>query len=92
MPSYHDLYITTATLPRTNIFYLPYGYAVHCSRTGGWCLIFCDDVVAGEYEEPGRGLRLDVDGYVVVDSLDPHETFYFRPPAPTWLDRILRRT
>lgn len=69
MPSYHDLHITTATLPRTRISNLPYGYLVACTRIGGWFLIVDGEVAAGEYEEPGRGLRLDVAGHVVVDSL-----------------------
>jgi hypothetical protein len=32
-PSYHDLHITTAQIPRTSIFNLPYGLLVTCDRT-----------------------------------------------------------
>lgn len=35
-PSYHDLHITTADIPRTSIFDLPYGLRVTCSRVSGW--------------------------------------------------------
>jgi hypothetical protein len=65
-PSYHDLHITTDTLPRTSIFNLPYGYEVSCNRVGGWCVWLNGAQVAGEY---GDGLRLDVAGHVIVDSL-----------------------
>jgi hypothetical protein len=68
MPSYHDLYITTAKIPRTSIFNLPYGYKLTCERTGGWTLWRQgeDRALAGEYD---RGLRLDVAGHVICDSL-----------------------
>jgi hypothetical protein len=67
-PSYHDLHITTAEIPRTSIFNLPYGYEVSCNRVGGWCLwrVGHEKVLAGEYDS---GLRLDVAGHVIVDSL-----------------------
>lgn len=65
-PSYHDLHITTEQIERTSIFNLPYGYEVSCNRVGGWCLWFKDERVAGEY---GDGLRLDVAGQVICDSL-----------------------
>lgn len=67
-PSYHDLHITTEHIPRTAIFDLPYGYEVSCNRVGGWCLWLNDKRVAGEYDE---GLRLDVAGVVICDSLTP---------------------
>lgn len=68
-PSYHDLHIETADIPRTSIFNLPYGYEVICNRVAGWELVDHRDshVVAGEYHD--KGLRLDVDGHVIVDSL-----------------------
>lgn len=66
-PSYHDLHITTANIERTSIFDLPYGYEVSCNRVGGWCLWLNGERVAGEYDE---GLRLDVAGVVIVDSLE----------------------
>jgi hypothetical protein len=65
-PSYHDLHITTVGIPRTSIFDLPYGYEVSCNRVGGWCLWLNGEKVAGEYD---LGLRLDVDGHVICDSL-----------------------
>ena len=71
MPSYHDLYITTSKIPRTSIFNLPYGLSVTCTRTGGWELwngmTPGAKLLAGEYDN--EGLRLDVDGTVIVDSL-----------------------
>jgi len=64
------LYITTAEIARTSIFNLPYGYQVSCDRVGGWCLWrkneYGENQVASEY---GEGLRLDVGGHVIVDSL-----------------------
>ena len=65
-PSYHDLHVTTATIPRTSIFNLAYGYEISCNRVGGWCLWFKSQRVAGEYAE---GLRLDVGGHIICDSL-----------------------
>lgn len=74
MPSYHDLHITTAEIPRTSIFNLSYGLQVNCTRVTGWQLwdtaTRLDDwrLLAGEYEGPGKWLVLDVDGHVIVDS------------------------
>jgi len=74
-PSYHDLFITTATIPRTSIFNLGYGLEVTCTRTRGWTLWDHSGrptgdprLLAGEYEEPDRWLVLDVAGYVIVDG------------------------
>src|SRR5205085_10814263 len=70
-PSYHDLFITTDTLSRTAISNLPFDYEVSCNRVGGWCLWRTGSgeatLVAGEYDD--RGLRLDVAGVTIVDSL-----------------------
>lgn len=66
-PSYHDLHITTAEIPRASIFNLPYGYEATCNRVGGWCLWRDKRLVAGEYGDDG--LRLDVGGSIIVDSL-----------------------
>lgn len=66
--SYHDLHITTAELPRTSIFDLPYELMVTCTRGGGWELYRNNRLIAGEYDE--NGLRLDVAGHVIVDSLN----------------------
>lgn len=71
--SYHDLHITTATMPRTRIFDLPYSTRVTCTRCGGWEVWEVQDgterQLAGEYAGAGKGLRLDVSGHVIVDSL-----------------------
>lgn len=99
-PSYHDLHITTDTIPRTSIFNLPYGIEVYCTRVTGWQVRDHNQMVpppprlsnlppdpkllGGEYDaepegnEEGRpirgGLRLDVGGFVIVDSLGPAAT------------------
>lgn len=86
-PSYHDLHITTASIPRTSIFNLPYGLEVTCTRTGGWQLWDMNQMqehalgsalprgkgrlLAGEYDGTEKGLRLDVAGHVICDSLTP---------------------
>jgi len=79
--SYHDLYITTAEIERASIFDLAFNCLLTCTHAGGWELwLAVDDtgkreVAAGEYDT--RGLRLDIDGYVICDSLTPKEE-----PAP----------
>lgn len=80
-PRYHDLHITTAQIPRTSIFNLPYGLQVTCSRVSGWELWDMNQVqhpkglpasrgvqIAGEYDGPEKWLVLDVAGHVIVDS------------------------
>jgi hypothetical protein len=76
MPSYHDLHITTAAVARTSIFNLPFGLMVTCTRTAGWELWEHEKLIAGEYDD--HGLRLDVAGHVVVDSLTREESFHVR--------------
>ena len=80
--SYHDLYITTANIPRTRLFDLPYGLQVMCTRVGGWQLWDMNQVqylegrlppsrgalLAGEYDHPDKWLVLDVNGQVIIDS------------------------
>lgn len=66
-PSYHALHVTTTAIPRTAISDLPYGYEVTCNRVGGWCLWWRRTQVASEYGT--SGLRLDVGGHVICDSL-----------------------
>lgn len=68
-PSYHDLHITTAQIPRTSIFNLPYGLEVRCTRITGWQLWNMDRVqlLAGEFDSESW-LVLDVAGHVIVDS------------------------
>lgn len=77
-PSYHDLYITTAGIPRTSIFNLGYGLRVTCTRVAGWELwhypdsgftgAIAPELLAGEYATPEQWLVLDVNGTVIVDS------------------------
>lgn len=74
-PSYHDLHITTAEIPRTSIFNLPYGLRVTCCRVAGWELWRHRDLnageyelIAGEYDGPEKWLVLDVAGHVIVDG------------------------
>lgn len=71
-PTYHDLYITTGTIQRTSIFNLPLGVMVTCTRVGGWEAWNrwdgVDELLGGEYNNQ-KGLRLDIDGHVIVDSL-----------------------
>lgn len=75
-PSYHDLHITTAAIPRTSIFNLPYGVNVSCTRVSGWELRQQMDhmnypesvLLAGEYDGPEKWLVLDVAGHVILDS------------------------
>jgi hypothetical protein len=75
-PTYHDLHITTATIPRTSIFSLPYTLEVHCTRVTGWqlwrigsrALGDTDVLLAGEYAGPDEWLVLDVAGHVILDS------------------------
>lgn len=72
-PSYHDLYITADGIPRTSIFNLPYGVIVTCTRVGGWEAWNkwegVEELLGGEYNST-KGIRLDVDGHVIVDSLN----------------------
>jgi hypothetical protein len=72
-PTYHDLHITTATIPRTSIFNLPYGLEAICNRVTGWRLYAHHDagdteLLAGEYDGPDTWLVLDVAGHVILDS------------------------
>jgi len=89
VPSYHDLHITTTSIERTSIFDLPYNLLVTCTRAGGWELWDHDrkaPAIAGSFKDPGplciaseyrgradEGLRLDVAGHVIVDSLSTRE-------------------
>jgi hypothetical protein len=67
-PTYHDLHITTAQIPRTSIFNLSYGLQVTCNRAAGWVLSSGNVILAGEYEEPEKWLVLDVAGHVIINS------------------------
>lgn len=80
MTGYHDLYVTTDTLPRQRLFDMPYGFEVTCNRTTGWQLWFhaTDESnmlqsakIAEEFPRDGTptGLKLDVNGVVLCDSL-----------------------
>ncbi|UTC28113.1 hypothetical protein GURKE_00820 [Brevundimonas phage vB_BpoS-Gurke] len=73
-PSYHDLHVTTEDMERTSLFNLPYNVEVTCTRTGGWQVWHqrrdgARVVLAAEYGGDGQGLRLDVAGIVIVDSM-----------------------
>lgn len=86
-PSYHDLHITTAEIARTPIYNLPFSVRVKCNRVGGWEVWEIWDgserLLGGEYAGPENGLRLDVAGHVIVDSLSKTETVaHPAPPAP----------
>jgi hypothetical protein len=77
-PSYHDLYITTATISRARIFDLPYGLEVRCTRVTGWQLWDMSpgvggepELLAGEYDGQDKWLVLDVAGHIIVDSRKP---------------------
>lgn len=77
MPSYHDLFITTERMERTSIFNLPFRVRVQCCRVAGWEVWALaegrlpDELLGGEYGGEGKGLRLDIAGHVIVDSLPP---------------------
>jgi hypothetical protein len=83
-PTYHDVYIETADIPRTRLFDLPYGVEVSCTRIGGW-RVWGDDgkrLLGGEYEG-AKGLRLDVGGLVIVDSLTRRPVSFSAPSSVT---------
>lgn len=70
--SYHNLHIQTTDIPRTSIFDLPFSLMITCTRAAGWELwqtnaLMNFVVIAGEFAK--HGLRLDVNGVVIVDSL-----------------------
>lgn len=78
-PSYHDLHITTPTIPRTSIFNLPFRTRVTCSRAVGWTAYAVAEgdspgmYLGGEYDYDaktgeGQWLVLDVAGHVICDS------------------------
>jgi len=75
-PTYHDLYITTPTIPRTRFSNLPSTLLVTCNRSAGWELWRpgptgvpgMDKLLAGEFGPPELWLVLDVAGHVIVDS------------------------
>lgn len=73
-PSYHDLHVTTAGIPRTSIFNLGYSLHVTCTHVAGWELWHYPgsgappELLAGEFAAPGKWLVLDVNGAVIVDN------------------------
>lgn len=83
--SYHHLHITTAKIPRSRLFDLPYGLSVTCNRVSGWEAWQAPGdgpasesvLLGGEYAGPDRWLVLDVAGYVILDSRKPEAE-----PAP----------
>lgn len=72
-PSYHDVHVTTATIKRTSLFNLPYRLQLKCTRATGWQLWALEEgdlpeeLLGGEYDE--RGIRIDVAGVIICDSL-----------------------
>lgn len=70
--TYQHLNITTREIERTALFNLPHEYHVTCTRTDGWQLWHNHLIMAGEYNET-NGLRLDVEGFVICDSLTGKE-------------------
>ena len=101
-PTHHALHITTETIARTSIFNLPFGVQVICTRAGGWEVWHSErppeapTLIAAEYPAayPVSGLRLDVAGHVIVDSLTPRGRrrqraamttgLYFNPRRSAW--------
>ena len=68
--TYHDLYITTPTIPRTRISNLPYGIIVHCLRTCGWEVWQGSTLLGAEYGDSEHWLVLDVAGHEIINSRD----------------------
>lgn len=71
---YHDLHITTPTMERTSIVDFPFRVSVMCTRVGGWEVWanaegpdLKEELLAGEYHT--GGLRLDVAGTIIIDTL-----------------------
>lgn len=71
--SEHNMFITTARLPRTFVGDLPRRYFLTYGVPEGWTLyetnpmgniVVCRETLTGDL-----GLRLDVDGLVICDSL-----------------------
>ena len=73
VPSYHDLHITTSSIPRTSIFNLPFRVRVTCSRVCGWRALALaerslpEELLGEEYDKE-NWLVLDVAGHVICDS------------------------
>lgn len=70
-PSYHDLHITTAKIPRTSIFNLPYGLEVTCTRMRGWCLWAHGDSSWAGLVRDGKPVKQDIDWPVAPRSKEP---------------------
>jgi len=78
--SYHDLHITTPNIRRTSIARLPFRVEVSCTRVDGWCvwarpepgISNGSELLGGEFNK--IGLRLDVAGIVIVDTLGEDES------------------
>lgn len=70
--TYQHLFVTTREIPRVALFTLPFNYTVSCTRNGGWELYRDCVVIAAEYHET-EGLKLDVKGFIICDSLTGKE-------------------
>lgn len=68
--SYHDVYVETSQLKRTSIFDLPFNFLLTCNRVGGWSLFRNGVTIGSEYGGVGKGLKIDVDGVVILDALE----------------------
>jgi len=68
--NYGDIYITTEKIKRISIANMPFLYQLICDRVGGWELWYKEPtgwkLQAGEYDK--NWLRIDIDGYVILDS------------------------
>lgn len=76
-PTDHDLHITTARIPRTSIFNLPFRVEVSCTRVGGWQVSAHKENIIEPLPDELLGgddipLRLDVAGHVIFDTLTEH--------------------
>lgn len=70
--SYHDLYVTVEGQERVRFSDLNFGHMLICTRVGAWELWHKSDegketLVAGEFDT--TGLRLDVNGHDIINSL-----------------------
>lgn len=72
--SEHNLFITTAKIPRTFVGDLPSNLVLEYVPITGWRLFERDEIdpefdrlIAAEVFGGGNGLRLDVDGLVICD-------------------------
>jgi hypothetical protein len=72
-PTYDDVYITTEYRKRMALKDLPYGYRVTCDVHSGWQVWltgpYDNQLIGGEHAAFNKGIRIDVYGFVICDSL-----------------------